>query len=367
MDEQQNKDVVKIPNQNNNPKYNDIKTKKQSPKKIQKVSKTATGKPKKTKKVIKTKKVVAVKNTQIPQQQVLPSEINYEKELPVQNLEQINKEYQLKDIINKTQTTYSYSKALSTTVVKPVIVQEVTTRKPIIAPVDIRTPVNFFEGQPLNSEDLIIQNFFKNTTPMVEATEKDYSSSYLFQGNNFLSQSVQYPTYQIEPNQQTYQQQHKNVNFLSQSVTFPSQKKNIGIVQSNFQTGNFTRPQVEKVQKKTVIIQDFDSQTAKETQRKIINPQIVRTQPKTQTKKVKVVKKIVKSKNITNQDSGKKSQDLAKSLKPHEKLENITVNNMLKSTYPVLIQKKKIEAQNHDDKTEEKIPRDSVRQKKINN
>ena len=202
---------------------------------------------------------------------------------------------------------------------------------------------------------------------MVEATEKDYSSSYLFQGNNFLSQSVQYPTYQIEPNQQTYQQQHKNFNFLSQSVTFPSQKKNIGIVQSNFQTGNFTRPQVEKVQKKTVIIQDFDSQTAKETQRKIINPQIVRTQPKTQTKKVKVVKKIVKSKNITNQDSGKKSQDLAKSLKPHEKLENITVNNMLKSTYPVLIQKKKIEAPNHDDKTEEKIPRDSVRQKKINN
>ena len=79
------------------------------------------------------------------------------------------------------------------------------------------------------------------------------------------------------------------------------------------------------------------------------------------------MKKIVKSKNITNQDSGKKSQDLAKSLKPHEKLENITVNNMLKSTYPVLIQKKKIEAQNHDDKTEEKIPRDSVRQKKINN
>ena len=38
----------------------------------------------------------------IPQQQVLPVEMTNEHELPVKNLQQVNKEYQLKDIVNET-------------------------------------------------------------------------------------------------------------------------------------------------------------------------------------------------------------------------------------------------------------------------
>ena len=175
-----------------------------------------------------------------------------------------------KDKSNKTKTTYSYSKALSTTVVRPVIVQEVTTRKPIIAPVDIRTPVNFFEGQPLNSEDLIIQNFFKNTSSLVDATEKDYSNSYLFQGNNFLAQSVQYPTYQTQP-----QQQYNNYNFLSQSVQLPSQRQNVGIAHNTIETDKFTRPLIEKVEQNAVRIEEFNPLSARGVQNKIVNEQIV--------------------------------------------------------------------------------------------
>ena len=358
MEAQQNKVVIKNPIQNSNPQANELKPKMPSPKKIIKVSKTTTGKPKTIRKTNKKKKAVAVNNSELPQQQFIASEMPYEHELPVQNLEHINKEYQLKDIINKTKTTYSYSKALSTTVVRPVIVQEVTTRKPIIAPVDIRTPVNFFEGQPLNSEDLIIKNFFKNTSSLVDATEKDYSNSYLFQGNNFLAQSVQYPTYQTQP-----QQQYNNYNFLSQSVQLPSQRQNVGIAHNTIETDKFTRPLIEKVEQNAVRIEEFNPLSARGVQNKIVNEQIVLTQPKAQTKKIKKVKKIVKSQIIKNKDSGKKNQELSKSLRPQEKIENITVNNMLKSTFPALIQQKKIEEQKYNE-TEEKIPRDSIRQKK---
>ena len=204
-----------------------VATKKVVTKKITKGTKPASGKTKGTKKVTKSKKAVAVKNAQtqnqniaqsqlqnqnydesqlqsqiqsqiqsqnpnqnvLPpkmQRQVLPNQV-FQKELPVQNREdQINKQYKLKDIVNKTQTMVNYLKALSTTVVKPVIVQEVTTRKPIIAPVDIKTPVNFFEGQPLNEEDLIIQNFFKNTTPVYD---EKISNSIIYNDNSILSQS----------------------------------------------------------------------------------------------------------------------------------------------------------------------------------
>ena len=350
MEAQKKKVLVKQSIQNNNSKENGLKPKKSSPKKIIKVSKTSTGKPKATRKIIKTKRVMPVKNAEIPQQEFIESEMPYEHELPVQNMEHINKEYQLKDIINKTKTTYSYSKALRTTVVKPVIVQEVTTRKPIIAPVDIRTPVNFLEGKPLSSEDLLIQNFFNNTSSLVEANEKDYSNSYLFQGNNFLPQSVQFTTSQIQP-----QLQYNNFNYTSQSVQYPSQNNN-AITQINIEAGNFTLPTIEKVQQKNVI--EFNPQSEREGQKKIINKPIARTQPKTQSTKMRTVKKIVKS-----QGRLKKNQDISKSLRPQEKIENITVNNMLKSTYPVLIQQKKIKEQKYEE-TEEKIPKDSIRPKK---
>ena len=267
-----------------------VEAKKVVTKKITKVTKSTSGKAKGKKKVAKSKKVVAVKNeqsqlqnqnydesqlqsqiqsqiqSQNPNQNVLPPKMTrqvlpnqvYQKELPVQNREDhVNKQYQLKDIVNKTQTMVNYLKALSTTVVKPVIVQEVTTRKPIIAPVDYKTPVNFFEGQPLNEEDLIIQNFFKNTTPVYD---EKLSHSIIYNNNSILSQSLQYPSNQ--------QQQYNNTNYLSQSMQYPSQNQTYFKSNTIASTTNYARPQVEKVQLKTVSGEEFNQPKKKVKKKK---------------------------------------------------------------------------------------------------
>ena len=152
---------------------------------------------------------------------IYPDQSQYQNQLPLQNKEQVNKQYQLDDIVRKAQTTVNFIKALNTTVVKPVIVEEVTTRKPIVAPVSIKTPVNFFEGQPLSQEDLVIQNFFKNTTPVSENSPQylqnvNSYNQYMKHANNgnVSTQPVQY--------QYPMPQQVNNSNVLAQSAWLPN-------------------------------------------------------------------------------------------------------------------------------------------------
>ena len=56
---------------------------------------------------------------------------------------------------------------------------------------------------------------------------------------------------------------------------------------------------------------------------------------------------------------------MTKSLKHVEKVKNITINNTLKETYPVIAQQKQVvyNEQNNDeeDDDDDKIPRDSIR------
>ena len=406
-----------------------VATKKVVTKKITKGTKPASGKAKGTKKVTKSKKVAAVKNAQIQnlnidqsqlqrqiqsqiqsqnpnqnvlppkmQRQVLPNQV-FQKELPVQNREdQINKQYKLKDIVNKTQTMVNYLKALSTTVVKPVIVQEVTTRKPIIAPVDIKTPVNFFEGQPLNEEDLIIQNFFKNTTPVYD---EKISNSIIYNDNSILSQSLQYPS----------QQQQYNTNYLSQSMQYPSQNQAYFKSNTIATSTNNARPQVEKVQLKTVSGEEFNqpkkkvkkkkkgkvmkksktqkatfvskSQNVAATQQNVNaiqqNAAIQQNMVPTQ-QNVKVIQQsaviqqnanVVKHANVVKQNVNVIQKNINVSnaannqaLKPQAKVQNITVNNSLKNSFPSPVQQKKIVVQEVEEEDDEKMPRDSIRDNK---
>jgi hypothetical protein len=363
MEPQQNESTANDSESKVNPESSGTKHKKIVTKKIVKGTKPASGKTKVVKKVAKTKKLVSVKNSEnqelsqnqnlnqiqsqiqsqnpnqnvLPpkmQRQVLPNQV-YQKELPVQNREdQINKQYQLKDIVHKSQTMVNYLKALSTTVVKPVIVQEVTTRKPIIAPVDIKTPVNFFEGQPLNEEDLIIQNFFKDTTP-VQYTNSDYSN--LFNGNNYLSQSMQYPSMES-------QQEFNNANYLSQSMQYSSPTQTY-FKSNTIASTSLSRPLAEKVQLKNVSGEEFN-----QPHKKVIK------------KKGKIVKKkkkkITKSQNVAvNQENAEaniagKNQELSTA----EKGQNINQS--------VPVEQKKIVEQNAEEEDDDdKMPRDSVRDK----
>ena len=368
--EPQDKNVVNSgSDQNPNSNVEGSGKKKGLPKKVKKSSKAVSGKTKVTKKVTKTKKVESVKNPQIEEQipeqaesqlqpiesppQFLPSEEAYEKELPVKNLEQqVNKEYKLKDIVNTTKTTMHFLKSLSTTVVKPTIVQKVTTRKPIIAPVDYRTPVNFYEGQPLSQEDLVIQNFFKNTSPLTEATSKDLSDSYLFNGtnynSNYLSQSVQpsqtynynlnsnydygsnsYSDYNNYSNYTNYTNEYNNYNnnydynnnYLSQSVQYPSTTPNLAQEETTTTTtdSNFVRPQIEKVQ-------------------------VANNGPQTE-------KKVVKKKFIKK--SGKKKKKTLKNM------ENVK-KNLAQENKPVPVQDAE-EGRREEDDDDGDMPRDSIR------
>ena len=351
MDQQQKEEATKPSSENKKSEIKKILPKKCPPKKIKKVIKSTKGGTKTVKKIEKAKTIESVKPQMIKQN--IPTEMTYNRELPVQNIEHVNKEYQLKDIVNKTQTTVNYHKALSTTIVRPIIVQEVVTRKPIIAPMDIKTPVNFFEGQPLSSEDLIIQNFFKNTTPLMEATNQNLQNSYLFNGNNYIGQTVQYPK------QQQYNF-YNNYNYLSQSVQIPNNRLNI--VENGEISQNLVRPQVEEVQKKKVKVEEFKQQKEETMPKKpISNVKVVKKQPVAQVKKTTVTE----SQMVVNQGSATKNKELKKSLKPQEKIKNITVNNVLKATYPAVVQQKKveIEEQKNEDE-EEKMPRDSIRIKK---
>ena len=371
MDPQDKNVVNPGSDQNPNSQVEDSGKKKGLPKKVKKSTKSVTGKTKVIKKVAKSKKAESVKvlpiQEQIPEQaethlqpveappQFLPSEEGYEKELPVQNLEQqVNKEYKLKDIVNATKTTMHFLKSLSKTVVKPTIVQKVTTRKPIIAPVDYRTPVNFYEGQPLSQEDLTIQNFFKDTSPLTDATSKDLSNSYLFNGTdynaNYLSQSVPpsqtynynlsssydygssntYGDYNNYNNYTNYTNDYNNYNnnydynnnynYLSQSVQYPSTAPNLAQEEVTTTTdSNFVRPMIEKVQ-----VDNAGPQTEK-----------------------KAVKKKTKK-------SGKKKRKIVKNMESVKK-------NLNQEENPVPAQDDAEEGKKVEDDDDGDMPRDSVR------
>jgi len=234
---------------------------------------------------------------------IYPDQSLYKSQLSsLQNSEHVNKQYQLDDIVRKPQTTVNYIKALNTTVVKPVIVQKVTTRKPIIAPVNIKTPINYFEGQPLNQEDLIIQNFFKNTTPVAENTPEYYKEFYAYNqqypNNNYLTQSLQYPT---------IQQQANNINILTQSARLPTQRQNISYVQ----------PQVEKIQNQNSTIEENNQKTAGKMKVKKIIKKKKGKKKKKKKKKTKKKKRKKKRKNkekkIIKKKKGKKKKRYKKS------------------------------------------------------
>ena len=246
MENQQNQNIKNEAIPTGKPKIK--KTKKTGKKKkIKSSSKVESSQPNLVQSAINPQRMLSAGQPQILEP-IYPDQSLYKSQLSsLQNSEHVNKQYQLDDIVRKPQTTINYIKALNTTVVKPVIVQKVTTRKPIIAPVNIKTPINFFEGQPLNQEDLIIQNFFKNTTPVAENTPEYYKEFYAYNqqypNNNYLTQSLQYPT---------IQQQANNINILTQSARLPTQRQNISYVQ----------PQVEKIQNQNSTIEENNQKTA---------------------------------------------------------------------------------------------------------
>ena len=471
MDSKNNENVDNAANQASKPKPKVVKGKSSKKKKINSGAKPTPSKQAKLNNDIKSNNMPNVNemNAMMKEPQVLepiyPDQSQYQNQLPLQNTEQVNKQYQLEDIVRKAQTTINFIKALNTTVVKPVIVQEVTTRKPIIAPVNIKTPVNFFEGQPLSEEDLIIQNFFKNTTPVSENSEQYYQNYYSYtkhfpmqqtNNENAVIQSSQIPVQQQQTKKVTItksvqypsqQQQSKKVTTITQSVQYPSQQqqqtKKVTITKSvqypqqqpqqlqqqpqpqikknNIPTQSVQHPSLQQVknvnvnanvnissqsvqypnrvqqppqvrnlnmqnqsiqysqqqqQMNKVFVQKHQSDrlpNAVQAQNKVLiqKQNFIQNSPGGTTKVQKIIKKTVnlpQNQNVVVQNSPRKNPELTKSLKHVEKVKNITINNTLKETYPVLAQQKQVvyNEQNNDeedDDDDDKMPRDSIRNK----
>ena len=95
----------------------------------------------------------------------------------------INKNVLFKEIVNKPQTTLNYNKILSHTVVKPVIVEEVKTREPII----MSGSMNFKGLESMNDEEILKQFFSNNSDSQTQNIENI--------NNNFISQSYYQPSH----------------------------------------------------------------------------------------------------------------------------------------------------------------------------
>lgn len=305
---------------------------------------------------------------------IYPDQSKYPNQIP-KNTEHINKQYNLKDIVKKTQKTVNFIKALSSTVVKPVIVSEVTTLKPIIAPVKIKDPVNFFEGQPLSQEDSTIQNFFKNTTPVSDNSQQYYQNYYSFSqqfptqqqnnniyNSNYSSQAVQYPSqefsnqgYVINRSVQMIPQQgqvNNNNIFINNSVQYypPQQMNNVNktVISRSFQM----QPE-QPINNMARVVQSKKQNTGS----KISEKQVEQPQFKTQNQT-----NIVQTQKVIGQNNFINNQNLNKSLKPVVKLKNVIVNNTLEQTYSSPNKQSQVESKNNDEEDgNERVPRNSIR------
>ena len=193
------------------------------------------------KKVVKTEK----KETEEKEEDSVKREV-IEEEEEIQNIVKnelsmaptINKNVLFKEIVNKPQHTLNYKKIVSHTVVKPVIVEEVKTRKPII----MSGSMNFKGLESMNDEEILKQFFSNSSEPQTQNVVET--------NNNFISQSYFQPSIQqvnsgLSAENQNNFPQNYSVNY----------NISIGNEQSNyFNNINKQVSQVQQVQKKNIIL-----------------------------------------------------------------------------------------------------------------
>ena len=193
------------------------------------------------KKIVKTEK----KETEEKEEDSVKREV-IEEEEEIQNIVKnelsmaptINKNVLFKEIVNKPQHTLNYKKIVSHTVVKPVIVEEVKTRKPII----MSGSMNFNGLESMNDEEILKQFFSNSSEPQTQNVVET--------NNNFISQSYFQPSHQqinsgLSAENQNNFPQNYSVNY----------NISIGNEQSNY-FNNISKQvsQAQQVQKKNIIL-----------------------------------------------------------------------------------------------------------------
>ena len=218
----------------------------------------------------------------------------------------INSNIMLKDIVNIPKRTFNYSNAYSTTIVKPVIIEEVTTRKPIIIPINIKSPVNI-GGQPIN-DDIFVQQIFRSSNPNLPSSnyslDKEYSNN-LRPNNHFLAQSYQefHQMRQQQINQQLYNNGGQSHHFLSKSVEFPMENQNINYKMENLNNNQFSPPsqRIQQYQNKNFYYDPYNGYQNSRSQKFLINNnQIVQNMQNIQNQKILIRNNSEILQNINN-------------------------------------------------------------------
>ena len=270
----------------------------------------------------------------------------------IHNNKNINLDYFNSACFTKNpETKIKYMSRFNTTIIKPAIVQQ-SFLKPIIMPTNIRASGNLendlFFQQILNncSQNNNIQNNIK-----IQSNDKIYKKKNINCTNKFINKKEN-----INPNNQGYTIKRKVI--IQKNIKNKNIKANI----TKEKVKDFLLINPKPKNEDNLIIHKLDKNNTLKL--KIENRMRFKTlQPKIKEEKIlnETIKDEIKDNFVKKEE--KQNNDLRKSMKPIETINNITVNNTLKQTYKEMIKCKTIVVglNNQIGNNKEFGPRDSIR------
>ena len=244
-----------------------------------------------------------------------------------------------------------YNSIFNTIIIKPTIVQQ-SVLKPIIMPVNIRTSGNLHD-------DFFIQQILNNRVQI-----NDKPNNMQIQKNDYIYKKKNIKNINENINQKENINPNSSGNTIKRKIIIQKniKHKNINMNKERDKRKNVLLINPQPKDKDTLIIHKLDKNNFLKL--KIVNRKKFQTlQPKLKEENIlNVTTKNEMKDNSINKDL-RQSNDLRKSMKPIETINNITINNTLKQTYKEMIKCKTIiVGLNNQIKTNKEIgPRDSIR------
>ena len=244
-----------------------------------------------------------------------------------------------------------YNSIFNTTIIKPAIVQQ-SILKPIIMPVNILTSGNL-------NEEFFIQKIINNSsqTNNIQKDNQIKKNTQIYKKKNInknINENIEKKE-NINPN--SFGNNGKRKIIIQKNIKHKNDKVN----KENDKRKNILLLNPQPKDKDTLIIQKLDKNNSLKL--KIANRKKFQTfEPKIKEENI-LNEKLNEIKDNSNNKDSRQINDLRKSMKPIEKINNITVNNTLKQTYKEMIKCKTIiVGLNNQIKINKEIgPRDSIR------
>ena len=235
-----------------------------------------------------------------------------------------------KSFIRNPEGKLKYNSIFNTTIIKPTIVQQ-SILKPIIMPVNIRTSGNL-------NDEFFIQKILNNNsqTNIIQKDKQIQKSAQIYKKKNIKNYNENIDLKEnINPNSLGNNIKRKVI--IQKNI----KHKNDNMNKEKDKGKNILLINPQPKDKDTLIIQKLDKNNSLKL--KIANRTKFKTfQPKIKDENIlnKTTKNEIKDNSINKNSI--QINDLRKSMKPIEKINNITVNNTLKQTYKEMIKCKTI-------------------------